>query len=57
MVNFIAHPHYRIEHHKIAEFWDLPDMLTLLQQIGVRPAPNNRQETVADRWEPSLRAA
>ncbi|OJT24599.1 hypothetical protein BO221_15770 [Archangium sp. Cb G35] len=56
-VNLIVHPHYRIENHKIAEFWDLPDMLTLLQQIGPSRSHNNSLETVADRWEPSLRAA
>jgi steroid delta-isomerase-like uncharacterized protein len=39
-VNIIAHPHYRLEHGKIAEYWDLPDSLTLLQQLGVIPTPS-----------------
>lgn len=39
-VKIIAHPHYRLEHHKIAEYWDLPDMLTLLQQLGAMPSPS-----------------
>lgn len=39
-VTVVSHPHYRLEHGKIAEFWDMPDMLSLLQQLGVFPAPS-----------------
>lgn len=39
-ITVLSHPHYRLEHRKIAEFWDMPDMLSLLQQLGVFPAPS-----------------
>ncbi|WNG56470.1 ester cyclase [Archangium gephyra] len=39
-VTVVSHPHYRLEHGKIAEFWDMPDMLSLLQQLGVFSAPS-----------------
>lgn len=38
-IDIIGHPHYRLEHGKVAEYWDLPDTLTLLQQLGALPAP------------------
>lgn len=31
---------YRLENDKIVEHWMLVDMLTLLQQMGVRPIPS-----------------
>jgi predicted ester cyclase len=34
----IDHPHYRMRDGKVAEIFDVPDMLTLLQQLGALPA-------------------
>jgi predicted ester cyclase len=38
-VNFPLFITYRIANGKIVEHWMLPDMLTLLQQVGAMPAP------------------
>jgi predicted ester cyclase len=39
-ISLVSHPQYRLENGKIAEFWDMPDMLTMLQQIKVFPVPS-----------------
>lgn len=33
-LHFIDHPHYRLEDGKIAEFWDFPDIMSIMQQLG-----------------------
>ncbi|WNG44516.1 ester cyclase [Archangium minus] len=33
------HPHYRLRDGKIVEYWDMPDLLTLMIQLGAIPAP------------------
>ena len=38
-VDITDHPHYRMAHGKVAEYWDVPDLLTLMQQLGALPAP------------------
>ena len=38
-VDITDHPHYRLENGKVAEYWDVPDLLTLMQQLGALPAP------------------
>ena len=38
-IEIIDHPHYRLRNGKIVEYWDSPDMLTMMIQLGVVPAP------------------
>jgi predicted ester cyclase len=31
------HPHYRLSNGRIVDVWDSPDMLTMMQQLGILP--------------------
>jgi predicted ester cyclase len=35
----IDHPHYQLRDGKVVELWDVPDLVTLLLQLGVNPFP------------------
>lgn len=36
-IHFRGHPHYRLRDGRFIEFWDSPDMLPVLRQLGVLP--------------------
>jgi len=36
-IHFRGHPHYRLRNGRLVEFWDSPDMLPVLRQLGVLP--------------------
>jgi predicted ester cyclase len=38
-IEIIDHPHYRLHNGRIVEYWDSPDLLTMMIQLGVIPAP------------------
>lgn len=38
-IEFSDHPHYRLRDGKVAEYWDVADMLTMFVQIGVIKHP------------------
>jgi predicted ester cyclase len=38
-IEITDHPHYRLQNGRIVEYWDCPDMLTMLSQLGVISLP------------------